>query len=986
MALDKKFWLATTLFAGAIIAPTFASAQSQSSQDQASTSTQSAKTKKPEQSAGTEVSGIVVTGSRIHKSEYNSSSPIQVITHEQAELRGLVDTGQILQSASVASGAFQVNNLLTGYVTTGGENASTINLRGLGADRTLVLLNGRRLPPAGVGGTVGPVDLNVIPSSIIDRVEILKDGASSIYGSDAVAGVVNLITKKNTDGIQLDVFGDKPLKAGGGGQERVSATWGKVFDKGYVTISGDYTEIDALRIKDRSYLSCAADYVDDPTTHKRLDFTDPTTGKTKCYNLWNNAFQAYDGLGGVFQAVPAGSTTAYPADATNTQPWMPGWVRAARAGHPDTFPYANYNTPAYGNGDAISPIRRYTVYATGGYNLTSDAEAYGEFMFNRRVSSNYYERQLFPWVDPTNPENTVASELQDAAAHLGAAASGWARPIIAIPQYDSQSVDYTRFVGGLRGQLPFGGFLHGWSYDVYGMYGRSDGSYTDSFVYADRVNATTSGGVACDQSQIISGATCMGIPWFDPRVLAGNFTSAERAFLFGKETGHTLYDQYTVEASITGDLFTLPAGKVGAAFGVDYRHDHIDDQPGANAQEYNWWGYTTAGRTVGSDATKEIYGELNVPVFRAMPFIQRLDIDASARYTDYDSYGGGGTYKLGLNWQVIPSVRFRGTLGTSFRAPALYEQFLANQTSYFNGMDPCANWGASSNPKLQKNCAAAGVPSDYPGYSATPEVFQGGGVGHLKAETSKAKTVSVIWTPKFVDLKVTVDYTEIEVDNEVTNFGAQNILNQCYAGVGTYPNDFCKLFTRDPSTHDILTINDDFENIQTQKVSGLDLTTQYRRDLGFAKLTLDTQMTWTFRDVQNLLGGQSIDNLGLITRPAFTGVINTRLDRGDWTLNWAVDMYGRQSDVTEDGGAVPTTPSTVYGQYVEYKYYTNFTAYHTLSLRRKFDKLQVELGVQNLADTKPPALSTGEFRLGTSALNAYDFRGRRIFLALSKKW
>jgi len=200
--LDRKSLLTSSILAGVIAlsaAPT-AFAQTSSSSTASSDS---------------EVEALVVTGSRIKRNEYTSASPIQVITSEQSTLQGLADTGDILQKSSAASGSFQSNNLLTGYVITGGENISSISLRGLGANRTLVLLNGRRLAPAGQGGTVGPVDLNVLPSSIIDRTEILKDGASSIYGSDAVAGVVNIMTKKDFDGVELNVYGSVPARGEG---------------------------------------------------------------------------------------------------------------------------------------------------------------------------------------------------------------------------------------------------------------------------------------------------------------------------------------------------------------------------------------------------------------------------------------------------------------------------------------------------------------------------------------------------------------------------------------------------------------------------------------------------------------------------------------------------------------------------------------------------------------------------------------------------
>ena len=233
MKLNRKMLLASTVIAGfAMIAPGIAVAQSTPPSDTTPPP--------PATQKSNEVSEVVVTGSRIHRNEYNSAAPIQVLSGDTASLEGLANTAEILSTSSLVAGSFQVNNQLTGFLVTGGPGASTIQLRGLGAQRTLVLVDGYRMGPAGVGGTVGPFDLNVIPSSIVDRIEILKDGASSIYGSDAVAGVINVITKKNLDGGVINAFSDIS-QYGGGNRYDVNGGWGKVFDKGYWNLSASTT-------------------------------------------------------------------------------------------------------------------------------------------------------------------------------------------------------------------------------------------------------------------------------------------------------------------------------------------------------------------------------------------------------------------------------------------------------------------------------------------------------------------------------------------------------------------------------------------------------------------------------------------------------------------------------------------------------------------------------------------------------------------------
>jgi len=301
-------------------------------------------------------------------------------------------------------------------------------------------------------------------------------------------------------------------------------------------------------------------------------------------------------------------------------------------------------------------------------------------------------------------------------------------------------------------------------------------------------------------------------------------------------------------------------------------------------------------------------------------------------------------------------------------------------------VDPCERWGTTqaNNPRVQTNCAAAGIPDDYTAPS-TPQVSTGGGLGRLKAETSKATTFGVIWTPSFMDLSVALDYFDITVNNEVAVFGASNILASCYGGT-TFPNDFCTLFNRDPVTHDISVINDNYLNVASQKNRGLDLNTRYQHEFTAGKLTIDGQFTWQFEDVTNLLeGGIPDDHNGETTEPDFTGVINTRFDHDDWTINWAVDMYGKASDteLLVDGD---TRFSSRYNKTLYSKQYTEFTAYHSLTVRKKFDKLTLQLGVLNLFDELPPAQSAGQFRIGTSALNAYDLRGRRVMFEVTKRW
>ena len=273
MFLRRTTLLGTTVLAGAlaVAAPSFAQSTTQSSSQ--STTTQTGQT--------TEVQEVVVTGTRIRNPQFTSASPLQVITSEQTELRGVPDLAGALQSSSLAASSAQTNDQLTGYVTGGGGGVQTLSLRGLGSQRTLTLMNGRRAGPAGTRGQVQAFDLNVIPQSQVERIDILKDGASSTYGSDAVAGVVNIITSQKLDGGSFNAYASQPFE-GGGEQYRLDGSFGRVFDRGYFNIGAEYYRALVLRRSDRDDTACAEDYLFSPTTGQRIDYIDSRTGDYKC--------------------------------------------------------------------------------------------------------------------------------------------------------------------------------------------------------------------------------------------------------------------------------------------------------------------------------------------------------------------------------------------------------------------------------------------------------------------------------------------------------------------------------------------------------------------------------------------------------------------------------------------------------------------------------------------------------------------------------
>ena len=982
------------------------------------------------------VERVVVTGSRLKKNEFTSSAPIQVITREETTLEGLNDTGDILQGSTLSAGSQQINNTFGGFVTQGGPGANTLSLRGLGAQRTLVLVNGRRIAPAGTRGQTGQADLNTIPESMIDRIEILKDGGSSIYGSDAVAGVVNIITRKNYDGIELSGSTNQAFE-GGGATYQVNGLWGETFDRGHFMVTGEYYRRDPLRFGDRDYFSCAQDRAVNAPENTRfstvpigsdLDIIDPATGESKCFNLLANVvdrlgatFPTNNGRfiadptavagGGAFGLDLAGwrrvglsyaqvanrlygTSAALSSNAAYDALVAPGQREAVEAAWRTSQAIVPNNDPRFANTTLIAPVTRYSFFGEGSYDLLPGIETYTELAFVRRESEQERFRQLFPNVGATNPNNPFGVT---------------SRSIVQVPTDGEQTVDFYRAVLGAKGSLGDKMPIFGsWDYDLFVQHTRSESDYTNDIIYNDRVLATTQSGSPCVQAIItISGGDCASIPtgirWFDPGVVAGGFNAAEAAFLFTKETGHTTYSQSIVNGVITGDVYQLPYGMVAGALGFEVRRDEIDDTPAFNARNNNLWGQTSAGRTAGDDSVAEVFAEVSIPVLAGMKFAEELTIDASTRYTNYDSYGDGSTYKLGLNYQITPEYRVRGTTGTSFRAPALFELYLANQTGFLaqGSIDACAGWDTSANPLIVQSCGPLGIglPVGFVGGGGGSALIVTGGGAGLTAETSEARTVGFIWTPDWIDFSLAIDYWEFEVDNEVAQFGAANIVAACHTQfpLASPANPFCTLFDRDltgtaltnVNFGRINTVNNSYVNISNQTTDGIDLTARYEHEFSFGTLLVNAQTTWTLTDeVRTFLATPTTDFNGTVYDADFTANIDVRFDWTDWTFFWNIDMASRASnDETFGTDLFVFRASPFIG---EYKQHTEFVATHDLSTRYRADDWSVTFGVQNVFDDPPPAVSAGGAfgKVGNSVAigGPYDLLGRRAFIEVVKEF
>ena len=947
---------------------------------------------------------IVVTGSLLARDEFSSSSPIQVITAEVATLEGLVDTAALLQGSSLASGSTQLNNTFQNFVTNGGVGTQTLDLRGCGDTRTLVLVDGKRPGPSGTRGTVSALDLNVVPQSIISRVEILKDGASTIYGSDAVCGVVNIITRDTVDGFELNGSMTLPEESGGE-QYNLSAAYGFEFgDNAKFTLSAEYRLGEELDTSQRSYLECSRDYVRDPNNPNalvdRLNFSATATDpRVACSNLYHNTvIDAFSGE----RLIPS------PDGVTGPTVWgtsIPGYrPRVGTGVNPDGSLYYEdiLDAPFLDNQDFIPRNENIAIFATADIDLGAVAWD-SEFLYSQRKTEVEGWRQFFPFVGSSlTPFGVLPQYGYINDPSYTNSLTSLVRPVMPFPTYDEITVDYYYGSSSLSGG--FGDLLDGWSWKLDGSYSRGEGEYSGNEILISKSGDWGLDGVADYTGDGIPDLVSPpSIDFLDPAILSGENVQALVDAVGGFQTGNTVYEQTTITGVIAGELFDLPAGPVGLGIGAEYRDFSIDDQPGVLTQGGDIWGSSTAGPTVGGNDVTEVFAEVNVPIFKGQPFAEDVEFSGSVRAFDYKLGGSDSIYKVGLNWQINPIFRARSSFGTSYRAPALFELLLEEQTSFLSqaAIDPCVGWADPANGRsanIMANCAALGIPGNYTGAGSSALIVESGGGDRLKPETGESFTAGIIYTPTFADLNVAIDYYEIELADQITTLGAGTIANLCY-GQATFPNDFCNFIQRNPGTdpsspYSITRVDSGTVNVNAQNQRGIDLEVRYEHEFNFGTMTIDASVNWALERYIQVFGADFLSGVanndfnGSVGYPNTVGDASIRLDRGDWTYTWFTTYTGRQDD-NRYYSADLNEPTSYIGS-VQGIYTANTEAEfrHGASVRWQNDTWSITGGIRNIFDEEPPLVSPDvvQTAAGNVALAAtgYDVRGRRAFVSVSK--
>lgn len=913
---------------------------------------------------------VVITGSRIAGvPNAISANPISVTTSEQIDQTKSMAVEDVL-ARMVGPDA----NGTTIGTNNGGNGNSTISLRGLNPQRTLVLIDGTRLIPNG-----GNVDLSIIPLAMVDRIEVLRDGASSIYGADAIAGVVNIITKKKADGLQIDTtFGES--QKGDGATYGVAASLGASNERGSVLFGVSWDHRNAIAASDRSWAT--APHLNDPNYEggsayrSQLDVLQQESGST----VWINGV-AYNKHNPVVATLAPNLVFLPHKNVVKMSANGPGW---------NTLTGSQDRKEISFNGryDITENVR---FVAEGFFSdRTSEQKLRPEPLLGDTISTNVFPGLIIPaWA----PGNTTGSSF---AAYL--------TPVQFGPRtYDQDSKTF-RIRVGLEGQ-------------ILGKY-KWEGGYVDQ--ENTEVLAIKNSGNWNHFAQLLGEITCLDVPggctaglpnqtanWFGgPNNI---FTPAQLAYVkYTRHDNQSANEKYAY-FNLNGPLYTLPAGDIKFAAGVEHRDENLSYNPDELTVE--GWTANASLPTNGGYNVTSAYVEFYVPVLKDLPFVKSLDLTPSYRHDDYSNFGAADTYKWGLNWAISDDIRFRASAATAFRAPQVGELF-GGQSVSDNGAsgDPCDSRAAgyNGNANVGKGILTAGSTCSKAvagGAAVTTftdtlnEVSNSqiqtltGGNPALKPEQARDLALGLVLTPTFVPgFTFTVDYYKDKVSNAILTGGLSGSVGLDYILLGCYgakqDQSLCNTIHRN-SAGVIYQIDSLNTNAGYQTVEGIDFEASY--DTRRAHLTLpfpgsvklDLQVSKTIKNFQINPDGSRTDFAGFFNvnneeiYPTWRALLNIDYKVSNWIFHW--DTRYTQS-MTDFGAA------KVYGDFIPDLYY------HSVSATYSFDKLGVLrdarliLGVDNLFDQNPPFLGVDSICKCNTIAGPFDVVGRFFYSRLSTKF
>jgi len=926
---------------------------------------------------------VQVTGSRLPSANAESSTPLQVLTAADIAASGAVNLQDLLQK-NPTLGTPTLSRTNSNFLTSGG-GVSTVNLRNLGDSRTLVLVNGRRFVSGVPGDTA--VDLNTIPVDFIERVELLTGGASATYGSDAVAGVVNIILKRNFSGILVDASNGRSSKSDDL-KNKLALTGGITSEDGAsnLMVHFGYSKQGSVNSRDRD-----ASNVDQTSLGASItgDVADLYTPSRPFYSSIAPQGRFFRADGTSFTYDRAGNVIPFSANGTAT---------LAATG----FNRSEYRTIAV-------PTERFLFATSGNLKLNDNHAAF--------LEGTYAQTKVDTNIEPYPMDSADIYPASSGAVPAELLVNGGLvrNPFVPLALYNAsedsdgdglRDFNFTRRLaefgprhatvdrGTLRLATGVKGTIFGnWNYDTFVSYGRT----TESQNSTGQVNVLNmrnaleaipgpNGTVVCRDAQAVAQG-CVPINVFG----FGSITPAALRYVTAPGSLATAITQKMAGASISGDLYELPAGKIGLAAGLEYRIEDSSSVADALTQAGLNAGNATPP-TYGKYNVKEIYAETRIPLLKDAPFAKNLDARASFRHGDYSTVGSANSWNAGLEWTPVTDLKFRGTYAVSTRAPNINELYQAPSQDFPSGLiDPCVGVTATSGDARSVACRAApGVNANIAANGAftLTQADQQGISGYnrgnpdLQAEKGRSTTVGVVITPRSFPMlsrfTFTADYFNIKIEDAIVSTDRQYALAQCYGGDASY----CSFITRRPtaaganSAGSIEYSDTAVTNSGGRGTQGIDLTTSWADQVGPGRLSAQVAYTYLKKLYTRPTPDAEVnEDAGELESPRNKAVVNLAYKLGPFGFSGSTSYTGRSA--LDDQFLVGFDN---YGQAPKIGSYTTTDFQLTYDLRKK---IQLYFGMNNAFDKRAPQVISGlpGNTTGTETdASAYDPIGRRYYI------
>ncbi|KAF1014677.1 MAG: Vitamin B12 transporter BtuB [Stenotrophomonas maltophilia] len=771
------------------------------------------------------------------------------------------------------------------------QGGQYVNLYNLGEQRTLVLVNGKRWSTNLAGFT----DMSTIPTSLIDHIEVLKDGASAIYGSDAVAGVINIILRKNFDGAEASAYYGQNSH-GDGAKTQYSLTLGTTGEKSSIVFGASYTKEDPVWAKDREL------------TRYTYGTQHPTDGLSAA-GPWGR-FKDPTGAVSGFQVI------------NHTGSWNTP-VGTGQASN-NIANYHPITTDDYYNASQQMMLNQggeqKSLFTAATYDINDNLRLKSTAMYSERDS----KRQIagYPLTGTSQPTFPIAISKDSLYNPTGADITNWGRRIIELPRISENKVKSLHFDAALEGNFNVNDRPWDWNvginYNQYDVTQSSSGNINllalQKAVGPSFINSKGVAQCGTAANPIALGTGTGQCTPFD--LLGGASASTPDALKYINALLNSSCQSKSKQyfADITGSLFDMPfnAGEFAFAAGYEHRevtgYDHTDALSAA--------GYTTdlaAQSTDGKYKTNEFYLEFMVPLLKDLPGAKELSLDVASRYSDYDKFGHTLNSKFSLTWKPIDDLLVRATYGEGFRAPTLSDTFGGGSQTFDVYTDPCdAQFGQTANAAVAARCGAEGLApgfrqTDAAGRPVNAREVQGNapfesGVGNssLQPETSKTRTAGLVYSPSFVQgLNVSLDCYKITVNNVIAAVTADYVLDQCYQN---NVQQFCGQYSRDPATGQITSLSRGNANLGALETEGYNFGAHYRLpEYGFGTLSfnLDTNYLVSFRQ-QAGKGSEWDDYAGYWNYSRVRGSLATNWIKGNLSASWTMRYYGGFRDFCYD--------------------------------------------------------------------------------------